>query len=140
MCITLIWAHPSFISCLSLCLFFHVFFQTELPSSNKKDLFSSFNDEDDDEVQDDEFDGEDDDEDMDEEGDSEDDVATLRKMTLEQRAALLDQLDEEERADAAAEMERMVRGEQSVYNLTEAEGDNDENDEGQGGMKGTLSP
>ncbi len=88
-------------------------------------------------MQDDEFDGEDDDDkDIDEEGDSEDDVVTLRKMTLEQRAALLDQLDEEERADAAAEMERMVRGEQSVYNLTEAAGDNDENDEGQGGMKG----
>jgi hypothetical protein len=56
-------------------------------------------------------------------------------MTLEQRAALLDQLDEEERVDAAAETERMVRSEQSMYNLTEAAGDNDENDEVQGGMK-----
>jgi hypothetical protein len=108
---------------LSLFLFFHVLFQTELLSSlNKKDLFSSFND-DDDEVQDDEFDGEDDDDEgIEDEGDSEDDAATLRKMTLEQRAALLDQLDEEERVDAAAETERMVRSEQSVYNLTEAGG------------------
>jgi len=92
----------------------------------KKDIFSSLDDaEDDDGIQDDEFDG------LDEDVDDEDEDGMGRMS--EAKSKLLDEMDDEEARDAQAEMERMAREEQSIYDLGE-EGDEEDGGE-EGGMQ-----